>query len=202
MKLSNKLILGFGSILVLLLVIAGTSLWALNNSSNGFTQYRGLARDTNLGGRLQANMLMVRMNVKDFIITGSEKDLKQYAEYYAKMQEFMATAQNEIQHPERARLVGKAAAEVDEYGSYFKQLRGFRVERDALVNEVLPPIGQVLHVGFNDGAVDDGVKLGDAGSRVQLLQGGLKLSQSVSNAESEQKGRERAALVDTGHIPN
>jgi methyl-accepting chemotaxis protein len=35
-----------------------------------------MARDANLSGRLQANMLMFRMNVKDFIITRSYKDLQ------------------------------------------------------------------------------------------------------------------------------
>jgi methyl-accepting chemotaxis protein len=39
-----------------------------------------MARDANLSGRLQANMLMVRMNVKEFIITGSYKDLQEYAD--------------------------------------------------------------------------------------------------------------------------
>ena len=137
MRLSKKLSLGFGSVLALLLVIAGTSIWALSKSSDGFTRYRALARDTNLGGRLQANMLMVRMNVKDFIITGSEKDLKQYDSYYAKMQEFMAAAQDKIEHPERAELVDKAEQAVNEYGGYFQQLKDFRSERDTLVNEVL-----------------------------------------------------------------
>ena len=76
--------MAFGGLLALLLILAAVSLWTIENSSIGFTQYRGLARDTNLAGRLQANMLMVRMNVKDFIITGSEKDLEQYDEYYGK----------------------------------------------------------------------------------------------------------------------
>ena len=55
-----------------------------------------------LAGRLQANMLMVRMNVKDFIITGSYKDLQEYADYYRRMSGFLAEAQVEIQKPERA----------------------------------------------------------------------------------------------------
>ncbi|TIH19245.1 methyl-accepting chemotaxis protein [Marinifilum sp. JC120] len=144
MKLSAKLMLGFGSVLGLLLVLAVISFWALENSSEGFTQYRGLARDTNLSGRLQANMLMVRMNVKDFIITGSEKDLKQYDDYFAKMRSFMDEAISEIQKPERASLVAKADAEVREYGEYFEKVKEFRVERNRYVNGVLNVDGPLM----------------------------------------------------------
>ncbi|WP_319470702.1 methyl-accepting chemotaxis protein [uncultured Pseudodesulfovibrio sp.] len=137
MKLSTKLSLGFGGLLALLLVLAGVSFWALNSSSEGFTSYRGMARDTNLSGRLQANMLMVRMNVKDFIITGSDKDIQQYDEYFGKMRGFMKTAQDEIQKPERARLVDSAGEKVSDYGKYFNQIKQLRTERDILVNNVL-----------------------------------------------------------------
>jgi len=137
MKLSTKLSLGFGGLLALLLVLAGVSFWALNSSSEGFTSYRGMARDTNLSGRLQANMLMVRMNVKDFIITGSDKDIQQYDEYFGKMLGFMKTAQDEIQKPERARLVDSAEEKVSEYGKYFNQVKQLRAERDNLVNNIL-----------------------------------------------------------------
>ncbi|MBI9080362.1 MAG: methyl-accepting chemotaxis protein [Pseudodesulfovibrio sp.] len=137
MKLSSKLSIGFGSVLGLLLVLAGTAYWALDNSSEGFTTYRGLARDTNLSGRLQANMLMVRMNVKDYILTGSDKDLAQFDEYYNKMTEFMAVAQSEIQKPDRAQLVDAADEGVKAYGESFAQVKQFRVERNHFVNDVL-----------------------------------------------------------------
>ncbi|ACS78958.1 methyl-accepting chemotaxis sensory transducer [Maridesulfovibrio salexigens DSM 2638] len=144
MKLSAKLMLGFGSVLGLLLILAGISFWALENSSEGFNQYRGLARDTNLSGRLQANMLMVRMNVKDFILTGSEKDLKEYDDYYAKMRGFMDEAVSDIKKPERASLIAEADSEVREYGEYFEKIKKFRVERNHYVNDVLNVNGPLM----------------------------------------------------------
>ncbi|GKT31427.1 methyl-accepting chemotaxis protein, partial [Aduncisulcus paluster] len=144
MKLSAKLMLGFGSVLGLLLILAVISFWALNNSSDGFTQYRGLATDTNLSGRLQANMLMVRMQVKDFILTGSEDDLKRYNDYYVKMREFLDEAINEIKQPERAGLVAKADAEVREYGKYFEKIEKLRVERNHYLDDVLNVNGPLM----------------------------------------------------------
>jgi len=136
MKLSNKLSIGFGSVLVLLLILSGLSFWALENSSDGFTDYRELARHTNLSGRLQANMLMVRMNVKDFIITGSDADLKQYSDYLGKMKEFMAVAKDAMKNSERARLVGQADDKVREYGQYFGQVKQLHFERNTLLSEI------------------------------------------------------------------
>ncbi|QGY39108.1 methyl-accepting chemotaxis protein [Pseudodesulfovibrio cashew] len=141
MKLSTKLYLGFGTTLVLLLLVAGISLWAIDNSTQGFTQYRGLARDTNLSGRLQANMLMVRMNVKDFVITGSDKDLEQYSNYFAKMQSFLKTAEEEIVQPERVRLVNLVRDHTAEYGAEFEKVKQFRDQRNHLVNDILNKVG-------------------------------------------------------------
>ncbi|MBF0383500.1 MAG: methyl-accepting chemotaxis protein, partial [Magnetococcales bacterium] len=70
LKVSSVMALGFGIAIVLLLIVSGVAYNGLGEAVSGFTNYRGLARDTNLAGRLQANMLMVRMNVKDFNITG------------------------------------------------------------------------------------------------------------------------------------
>ncbi|WP_147822497.1 methyl-accepting chemotaxis protein [Salidesulfovibrio onnuriiensis] len=137
MKLSTKLSLGFGGVLALLVVLAGLSFWALDYAGDGFSRYRKLALDTNLGGRLQANMLMVRMNVKDFILTGSDKDLKQFDEYFQQTRGFMDTAQKQINNPERAAMVDRADSEMTEYGKYFDQVKEFRAQRDHLVNDVL-----------------------------------------------------------------
>ena len=170
MKLSAKLMLGFGSVLGLLLVLAAISFWALGNSSEGFSQYRELARDTNLSGRLQANMLMVRMNVKDFILTGSQEDLKQYDNYFSKMRKFLDEAISGIKAPERAGLIAKVDNEVKEYGEYFDKVKQLRVERNHYLNDVLniagPQIEQkltrILETAERDNDMVAAVKAGHA----------------------------------------
>jgi methyl-accepting chemotaxis protein len=54
-------------------------------------------------------MLMVRMNVKDFIITGSDKDHKEYLGYMKKMGQFLAEAKKQIKDPKRAADIQKEA---------------------------------------------------------------------------------------------
>ncbi|WP_031480386.1 methyl-accepting chemotaxis protein [Maridesulfovibrio frigidus] len=137
MKLSSKLSLGFGLVLALLLILSCSSYWALENSNEGFSKYRGLARVTNLTGRLQANMLMMRMSVVNFIASGSDADLKQFNISFDKMKDFMGTAQSEIQKPERAKLVNQTDALIKRYGLYFDEVRQAWVKRNKLVNDVL-----------------------------------------------------------------
>ena len=37
-----------------------------------------MAKDSVLAGRVQSNMLMVRMNVKDYLSTTSQKDINEF----------------------------------------------------------------------------------------------------------------------------
>jgi len=133
LSLAKKLILGFSTVLILLVVVAFIGFRALGGASEGFTEYRGLARDTNLSGRVQANMLMVRMNVKDFIITGSEKDKQQYADYVKKTTEFLSNAKEEIKQPERARLVAQTDEMLKKYEEGFAEVVEHQNKRNELV---------------------------------------------------------------------
>ena len=144
LSIKLKIGIGFGAMLLLLAIVAITSYSELGNSSEGFSQYRDWARDTNLAGRLQANMLMVRMNVKDFNITGSDKDVAEYRDFLSKTQEFLAEAQESIHNPERARLVDQIESALADYESNFDKVIQFRAERDRLVYDVLGKKGDKL----------------------------------------------------------
>lgn len=136
-KMQTKMIWGFG-ILILLFAITGIiAITSFMNAADGFTGYRELARDTNLAGRLQANMLMTRLNVKDFMTHAEEKDIELYNEYYKQMSGFMTEAHKDIQNPERARLIDDADAKVKEYDPAFKKLITLQNKRDNLVRNQL-----------------------------------------------------------------
>ena len=142
-KLTIGMKIGGGFALVLsLLVISSLVSWrGIDHMLQGFVSYRGLARDTNLSGRLQANMLMVRMNVKDFIITGSDEDVQQYHHYLEKMNTFLEDAQKEIRDPERAEKIAFISKVVGEYEQGFDKVVGYNQERNRMVNDVLNVIG-------------------------------------------------------------
>ncbi|MBF0279436.1 MAG: methyl-accepting chemotaxis protein [SAR324 cluster bacterium] len=137
LSLAQKLSLGFGLVLLLLVGIAIVSFTTIEKASEEFVNYRGLARNANLSGIVQADMLMVRMNVKDFIITGSEKDLNQYNEYVEKTDESIGEAHKAIKSPERQKMIDRIDDSLSEYEDQFKLVVTARGVRDQLVNEVL-----------------------------------------------------------------
>lgn len=70
------------------------SIIALKKADEGITTYESLTRDTNLGGRLQANMLMVRMNVLGWFNTKNDTSLNQYKVYLDKINGFLEQTKN------------------------------------------------------------------------------------------------------------
>ena len=137
MSVKQKLVTGFGIIIVLILIFGAMGWFAINSSSKGFKEYREMARDGVLMGRVQANMLMVRMNAKDYFITGHEKDVKEFDSYYEKVQGFIATAQKEIQNPKRAAMIDEIDNDLKEYKNGFIKIQDYMHQRNDIVNNIL-----------------------------------------------------------------
>ncbi len=158
MKLSALLSLGFGVLVSILITTSVLSYSALSDSSAGFKEYRLLARDTNLAGRLQANMLLARLYVKDFFKTGSESSVTNYQSRLEKLNQFIKEAELEIQQPERAKKVSIISDSINDYVRNFDNVVEFKKERDHLVFDSLDPTGlemrlklsAIMKSAFND----------------------------------------------------
>ncbi|PLY01636.1 MAG: methyl-accepting chemotaxis protein [Desulfuromonas sp.] len=147
LKLGTKLSIGFGFLVVMLLAIGTTGYLALNQASSGFTGYRELARDTNLSGRVQANMLMVRMNAKDFIITADMDVHKRFEQYLDKTQEFVETAQVDILDPRRAQLIDEVDAKLKQYDVAFDTVVEKQKLREQYYQEMVA-VGPLVEKGL------------------------------------------------------
>ncbi|MFC1235022.1 methyl-accepting chemotaxis protein [Vibrio sp. F74] len=141
LKLNTQLYVSFGLILLLLSVISIASYVGFNRTHDGFVDYRGLARDTNLVGRVQANMLTMRLSVLSYINTQSDESVTQYNERRNKMKEFLDEAKKEIQQPERAAAVSSIVSEIRDYEEGFEQVRSLFNQRNQIVEEELNPNG-------------------------------------------------------------
>ncbi|MEH0022927.1 MAG: methyl-accepting chemotaxis protein [Desulfobacter sp.] len=150
LSLKAKLIAGFSTVLILLLMVSLNGFMSLEHASTGFGEYREMARDTNLAGRLQANMLIVRMSVKNFLISGSDNALNTFNERWKKMAEFQAEAQKEIQAPHRAAKIDHVESELEKYRKGFDQVIVLKNQRNKLVNEVLNVNGPVMENSLTD----------------------------------------------------
>lgn len=189
LKLNTQLQISFGLIISLLIITSVIAYTGLSKTYNGFVDYRGLARDTNLAGRVQANMLMMRLSVLSFLNTRSENAIEQFNERNSKMNAFLNEAEIEIQAPKRAELIRKVVSEVGDYESAFSSVVDLYKKRNDVVTAKLDPKGLAMRKATTD-IIESAYKDGDPdaafyASRVQehLLLGRLFVTKYlVTNA--------------------
>ena len=145
-KLSTLLALGFGLLLTISMTTSILSFSALSGSTQGFKDYRILARETNLTGRLQANMILVRLYVKEFFKTGSKTSVNNYNSRLQKLNLFLADAEQEIKHPERAKKISLISDSIHNYVRHFDTVVELKAERDLLVFDNLDPAGLEMRI--------------------------------------------------------
>lgn len=157
-RIGPKIYAGFGVIILLLATIAITSYVGLSGTKSTFTTYRGLARDTNLVGRLQANVLMTRLGVKSFIKKADQNAIDLVKERLAKAQVFYEEAKVEIQNPKRAEDIKSIGAALASYGTGFDEVIKLQAERNKdakILNtrgpEIRKEITKVAESAFKDG---------------------------------------------------
>ena len=139
---AKKLYLGFSVVILLLALVGSIAFVALNNSSHGFEEYRTLARATNAVGRVQANMLMVRMEEKSYIATaGSEKDKEAFDLYWGKTQALIDEATTDLKSSEDLNVIRELESSLETYSNGFDQVVDFQRQRNQLVEKVLNILG-------------------------------------------------------------
>jgi len=144
LRLGLKIGLSFSVILILLSVALGVGIIALEKADEGITTYEGLARDTNLSGRLQANMLMVRMNVLGYLNTQSDTNLNQYKVYLDKMNTFLVKSEKEIQQPDRAKIIKSIDLSIVKYKNAFSDVVSLTEQHNRVLIDKLEPHGELM----------------------------------------------------------
>lgn len=150
MKMRTKITSGFVLMMVLLAVVSIVAVLFLSSASTDFIQYRDWATDSNLMSDLQENMLMVRMNVKDFLIRGNEQDKKEFAEYLKNTKTLIATAHENIKNVQRVQLVQKIDGALMEYENAFTRVTELQARRDDLVTNSLDVKGPAMEQKLTD----------------------------------------------------
>lgn len=137
LSLALKIGLGYGIVILFLIIVSGVSWHGLSGVEDGFIRYRSLARETNLAGRLQAHMLMVRIHVKDFFLTGSDESAQGFSDALTTMNHFLDEAKSLIQDAERSKTIATVYDAMDRYEAGFERVRKIRQDRDTIVSDVL-----------------------------------------------------------------
>ena len=144
MTVGTKIKVGFGIVILLLILISTVGYVSLSNSSDGVNRYRAIARNTNNVGRVQANLLMIRMNVKDFLITSSEESLKDYTAYLEKTTTLAEETLSLIKNPERRSKIQEIQSHLRTYNDDFQQVVTLQKNRNDLLTNHANLLGPAI----------------------------------------------------------
>lgn len=85
-----------------------------------------MANNSNLASSVQENMLMVRMEVKDFINKNENFSLNRFEQYYKKTSDFEKQLKNSTKNPKEKKLVDTLAQLLEVYSVNFYELNDYR----------------------------------------------------------------------------
>ncbi|GLR72725.1 methyl-accepting chemotaxis protein [Agaribacter marinus] len=144
LNLSTQISISIASIMCLMLVVAGISYLGLDRGHVNFVKYRSLARDTNLAGRLQANLLMVRLNAIKYIQNDSPLHLEHYQTRFDNLKELFQEANKQITDPIRAKDIASSMQGIEKYEKGFDEVVSLIEQRHSTVNDELNPSGLAM----------------------------------------------------------
>ena len=133
LKISGRLFGGFGIVLGLMVLLAGTVSVNLMGTSQDVVDYRRTAINTNQIGRIQANMLATRLGVKDFVKTGSDSAIAMVRDRHAATMALFDEAARTIKNPERREALAKMRSQMEEYGRTFEEVVALQAKRNEFV---------------------------------------------------------------------
>ncbi|MFW5490371.1 MAG: methyl-accepting chemotaxis protein [Desulfovibrio sp.] len=122
LSIGVKLAIGFGTTLLLLLLSGSVSYHYISQNLDSFVDYRGLARQTNLMGRVQANLLMARYDVKDYVVTHNPEKKSQFDSYMKATKGLLDEALEIVDNPERSQILHETHDLLEQYQQHFAEL--------------------------------------------------------------------------------
>lgn len=156
--IGSKIKFGYALLTLLLLGILVVGMRSLSHSSDGFSEYRTVAMHANLIGRIQANLLAARTEVKEFMLHPTDEHKDKFHERWKKMEQFVGEAKTEITDPEHAKLIEDIHANAGKYESSFDALAEFmNIENTALTKSLDVHGPEIEHAltALSDAAVQD-----------------------------------------------
>jgi polar amino acid transport system substrate-binding protein len=161
-KIWGKVSIGFAAMLVLLFAVSGVGTLSLMDADSNFKLYRSMARQNNADGRIQANMLMTRLYVKNFIIDPGDESI---AGAHTRAMQTLKMIEKALEldgSPLYEQSINRLKQELINYTENFKKVVEHHAVRDKLVKETLNVIGpqmeqgltQIVQSAFNDADKD------------------------------------------------
>lgn len=213
--LRSRILVGFGSILVILLAIAVMDAIGLARIRGQFSDYRQQVSVVTIVLQLDRDVIDLRRHAREYALTLQEDDAHQTLETAARIKEELRVASNSALNPAGRRRVQDMSEAFANFVTTFGSIRDLGAEYNRLLSGVMEPTGQRLVAETNalrDAVQDQGLDnlLAPAASVAeQALQTRLAVNQMLAKRDlalRERADRALAALeealrkVDAGDV--
>ncbi len=129
-------------LLIALLITVGVIAWRSSSSASyGVHEVAEMMKDTAIGGGAMSEMLMVRMNVKDFLIDNLQKDIDEYDSWKSKFLDHIKLCEESFQNPDRKKWVVSIKTKFATYDAAFDQVKDVIKQRNEIINSKLNVVG-------------------------------------------------------------
>ncbi len=158
-RISTKISIGFGLILLLLVILAAVSWFALGGAQNSFGNYRTMARQTAAMSQISAEMLEARLAVIDYFSSSADSSVQQALQRAQKAQQLAQAAVSLMDTDKERAFLTDMAKELQDYQNSFKALVEKQKAADTLFTESLAvrgPRSEELLTQIMLGAQDSG----------------------------------------------
>jgi signal transduction histidine kinase/DNA-binding response OmpR family regulator/HPt (histidine-containing phosphotransfer) domain-containing protein/CHASE3 domain sensor protein/HAMP domain-containing protein len=150
LKIGTQIGIGFGLVLMVMFVVSLFAVHGLRTGSQSFKDYRRLARQSILSGRVQANMLMASKAARDFLISREDADLRVFHTRLRAAREFAREEYEAMEDPERRRLSRNLLESLDAYSGVSERVFELMRTRDTVLHETLNPQGSRMRKALTD----------------------------------------------------
>ncbi|RCS40747.1 HAMP domain-containing protein [Bremerella cremea] len=132
LNIMQKTILGFGTVL-LLMIVSGFVAWnGTRRASEGFDEYRRKTLNASTCSDALVEMMQLRFLVKSFDFTGDPAVVEHFNKLETKISSQLQQAEQSIRNPQRRAKVVEIENAVQQYSDAFTEVAESRLKRDQL----------------------------------------------------------------------
>ncbi|MGE4502590.1 MAG: HAMP domain-containing protein [Thiomicrospira sp.] len=136
-----KLLASFGLLTLMVIGLSVYSTLKIDQSADGFSEYREMARNSVLVTSLQANAFGTRMNFMRYLRNSTPENVERFMRRYNLLVEDLEQAKKQVTQPERLALVQKLEQDIVQYLKEFEAIQAQMAIRHRVVESVTDRIG-------------------------------------------------------------
>jgi methyl-accepting chemotaxis protein len=179
LTIGKKITLGFALLFALLTLVAVIAYLALGNAGRRLALFSDSARDSYAAATLESSMQALKLQVNDFLATGSAESIKACEAAKKALDTDLAHAAELIDDPERSEQIAKAKDLLVSYDKGFHELVANHQARITVENDVLTPQAKVLADGLQQ-MLGQAKTQGDMNAAFQISNGLKAFFESTS----------------------